>query len=231
MEKIHSYSSRGNARLNNGGLEEGRSISVPKPIVVIAIVFLITLFVSIIIQQSSFNASATENAYVWWFIITTGAIAILLTIIMLDRMAKKPFIIQDILLIRNNGILIARTSGIEEMKVDEDIFSGMLTVILNFIEDSLRFDDNEMKRFEFKDYSIAIQRGNHSLIALVYSGSPPENLESIMMNFMGRIEKIYGKRIEKYTGTVAADLAGIDIVFKTFIFDHSKGRKKQSGLK
>jgi len=215
--------------LNNGTSKEGGGISVPKPIVVIAIVFLVILFVSVIIQQVPLNASATGNAYVLWFIITTGTIAVLLTIVMLDRLTKKPFVIQDVLLIRNNGILIARTSGIEEMKVDEDIFSGMLTVILNFIEDSLRFNDNEMKRFEFKDYSIAIQRGNHSLIALVYSGSPPGNLESIMMDFIGRIEKIYGKRIEKYTGKAAADLAGIDIVLKTFIFDHSKGGKKQSG--
>jgi hypothetical protein len=214
--------------LNNGTSKEGGGISIPKPVVVIAIASLIILFVSVIIQQMPFNASTNGNSHVLWFIITTGAIAVLLTIVMLERLTKKPFVIQDILLIRNNGILIARTSGIEEMKVDEDIFSGMLTAILNFIEDSLRFNDNEMKRFEFKDYSIAIQRGDHSLIALVYSGSHPGNLESIMRDFIGRIENIYGKRIEKYTGKAAADLAGIDIILKTFIFDHSKGGRKQS---
>jgi hypothetical protein len=214
--------------LIKGSSREGGKFRIPESIIVIAIVVLIILFVSIIIQQMPSNSGVTQNAYLWWFIITTGAIAVLLAIIMLDRLAKKSFVINDILLIRNNGILIARTSGIVEIKVDEDIFSGMLTAILNFIEDSLKSNDNDMKRFEFKDYSVAVQRGIHSLIALVYSGSPPENLESIMTDLVGRIEKIYGKRIEKSVGNAATDLAGIDIVFKTFIFDHSKSEKSRS---
>jgi hypothetical protein len=177
--------------------------------------------VTIMVQHSPEERQAQE-AYLWWFILTTAAIAGLLAIILVGRLTRKPFVIQDIMLIHSNGILLARSAGADQVKVDDEIFSGMLTAVLDFVEDSFKAGDNEMKRFEFRDYSVALQRGAHSFVAVAYSGSIPKDLDKSLEELMGRIENIYGKRIENFSGDAAKDLAGIDMVFNTFKHDHSK---------
>jgi len=177
--------------------------------------------VTIMVQHSPEERQAQE-AYLWWFILTTAAIAGLLAIILVGRLTRKPFVIQDIMLIHSNGILLARSAGADQVKVDDEIFSGMLTAVLDFVEDSFKAGDNEMKRFEFRDYSVALQRGAHSFVAVAYSGSIPKDLDKNLEELMGRIENIYGKRIENFSGDAAKDLAGIDMVFNTFKHDHSK---------
>jgi len=67
---------------------------------------------------------------------------------------KKPFVIRDMMLIHNDGFLIGRHAGHSHVdgEIDQDILSGMLTAVLNFVEDSMVSNQDGLKTFGFKGF-------------------------------------------------------------------------------
>lgn len=174
-----------------------------------------------------------QEIFFLWIISMVGALGAILAFIILNRRMKGPFIIQDIMLIHNTGLLMARYAKGDTVKVDDDIFSGMLTAVLDFVDDAFNQESKGIKNFDFKDYTVTLHRGNYSYLAIAYSGAPPNDLEQKLDDLKSKIQKIYGKRIQNFSGDSATDLAGIEILFNNFYLDNSKdkGKKKSTQMK
>jgi hypothetical protein len=140
-------------------------------------------------------------------------------------MRRKPFVIRDMMLIHNDGFLISRYASPKEGEVDENILSGMLTAVLNFVEDSLDTNHDALKTFGFKDYHVLVERGKKVFSAIVYEGDLPTDIDATVERFLVTVERIYKKKLMHWSGDIETDFAGIDMLIRAFVKDHSRKGK------
>ena len=137
---------------------------------------------------------------------------------------KEPFVIQDMMLVHNDGFLIGRYLGHShvEGEIDQDVLSGMLTAVLNFVEDSMSTSHETLKTFGFRDYQVLVKRGTKSFAAVVFSGDLPDNIEKPVNEFLQTFEMVYKKKIMNWTGDIETDFAGVELLIQSFVKEHSK---------
>ena len=166
----------------------------------------------------------SENPLLWLGLLgSAGAVAVLSAYAIARR--RKPFVIHDMMLIHNDGFLIGRHAGSQAGDIDEDILSGMLTAVLNFVEDSMSTTMNELKTFGFKEYQVLVSRGEKTFVAVVYEGDVPDNIEKPLTEFIGTIERIYKKKLVNWTGDIDTDFAGVEVLIQGFVKENSKKGK------
>lgn len=138
------------------------------------------------------------------------------------RLRKRPFVIKDIMVIHNDGFLIGRAAAKTAGEIDEDVLSGMLTAVLNFVEDSMAETQDGLRSFGFEHYKALVKRGRMTYMAVVYEGDAPEGVEERLGEFLAKVEKIYRKRIENWTGDMDTDFAGIEVLLQAFVKENSR---------
>jgi len=145
---------------------------------------------------------------------------------------KKPFVIRDMMLIHNDGFLISRYASPHLGEIDEDVLSGMLTAVLNFVEDSMSSSQDQLKTFGFKEYQVLVSRGTKTFVAIVYAGDAPSDIDKPLNEFITKIEKVYKKKIAAWTGDIETDFAGASVLLESFVkeHDHGHGKKPLAGL-
>jgi len=85
--------------------------------------------------------------------------------------------VQELFLInRNNGLLIEH-AGDDELLKDNNAISAMLTVIQDFIRDSLQSPDADLLSTEIGDKVILISQGPQAFLASIIKGAPTERLK------------------------------------------------------
>lgn len=144
---------------------------------------------------------------------------------------RSPFVIHDLMLIHNDGFLIGRAAEKQAGEIDEDVMSGMLTAVLNFVEDSMSESQDGLKSFGFEHYKVLVKRGNMTYLAAVYEGDTPEKVEDRFGEFLAKFEKIYRKRIENWTGDMETDFVGVELLLQGFLKENSKKAKNGLGDK
>ena len=164
------------------------------------------------------------------FIASAGAATVLSAVLIIRR--KKPLVIRDMMLIHNDGFLISRHASPHKGEIDEDVLSGMLTAVLNFVEDSMSSSQDQLKTFGFKEYQVLVTRGSKTFIAVVYEGDVPEGFDKALNEFIAKIERIYKKKITDWTGDIETDFAGANMLLEGFVKEHdkSKGRKASGDM-
>jgi hypothetical protein len=119
----------------------------------------------------------------------------LLTIIiafLLGRQFLGKIFIDEAFLIHSTGKLIKRVPIGSESRMDEDIFSEMLTAIQSFISDSFKeVEDTPVKKVEFGDHKVMIERGENIYLAVVYSGRENRMNVQPLTDAIGDIEEMY----------------------------------------
>ncbi|MFO7991735.1 MAG: hypothetical protein R6U61_05520, partial [Thermoplasmata archaeon] len=109
--------------------------------------------------------------------------------------------IEQVFLIYGSGLLIAHESRSDENQMDEDIFSSMLSVIQDFVKDSFQEAENYgIKKLEFGDRKILVERGKNVFMAVLYSGRTSTPVESKMRDKLREIEIEYGDTLENWDG-------------------------------
>src|SRR5438034_584782 len=130
---------------------------------------------------------------------------------------EATYLVEDVFLIHSDGRLIAHHSRKFREELDEDIFSGMLTVVQDFVKDSFRARTKTgMKRLDFGDSKILIERSPHTFLAAVVVGQEPKLLPLYMLQVLKEVEDRYGNVLEKWTGLVH-QLEGIDDAIKKLV--------------
>ena len=138
-----------------------------------------------------------------------------------DRQSVKvepqgTYLVEDVFLIHSDGRLICHESRQFREEIDEDIFSGMLTVVQDFIRDSYKRSKTTLKRLQFGDSTILIERSPHTFLATVLVGSDPKLLTLYMAQVLEEVETKYGTILEKWTGLLH-QLEGIDELVKKLL--------------
>src|SRR5438094_34458 len=130
---------------------------------------------------------------------------------------EATYLVEDVFLIHSDGRLIAHYSRKFREEIDEDIFSGMLTVVQDFVKDSFKSRSRVgMKRLDFGDSKILIERSPHTFLATVVFGQEPKLLPVYMLQVLKEVEDRYGTVLEKWTGLLH-QLDGIDDVIKKLV--------------
>ncbi|HKZ99483.1 MAG TPA: DUF5915 domain-containing protein [Thermoplasmata archaeon] len=121
------------------------------------------------------------------------------------------YIVEDAFLIHEDGRLISHQSRKFREAIDEDIFSGMLTVVQDFIKDSFKRSKTSLRRLEFGDSKILIERSPHTFLAAVLVGQEPRLLPLYMIQILKEVEDGFGNALEKWTGMMHP-LEGVDAI-------------------
>ena len=128
------------------------------------------------------------------------------------------YLVEDVFLIHADGRLLSHQSRKFREAIDEDIFSGMLTVVQDFIKDSFRQRTRTgLKRLDFGDSKILIERSPHTFLATVLVGQEPRLLPLYMVQVLKEVEDRFGAILERWTGMLH-QLEGIDEVVAKLIF-------------
>ncbi len=172
-------------------------------------------------------ASKSDSLMLIAMLATAGVAAGMFVV--MTKMRRKPFVIRDMMLIHNDGFLIGRYAGHShiEGEIDEDILSGMLTAVLNFVEDSMISNQDGLKTFGFKEFQVLVKRANKFFAAIVFEGDLPDNIDGPLSDFLGTFERVYKKKIMDWTGDIDTDFAGVEVLIKSFVKEHSKRSKKK----
>ena len=128
------------------------------------------------------------------------------------------YLVEDIFLIHLDGRLIAHQSRKFREEIDEDIFSGMLTVVQDFVKDSFRQRTKVgLKRLDFGDSKILIERSPHTFLAAVLVGDEPALLPLYMIEVLKEVEEKFGPVLEKWSGMLH-EVQGVDELIRKLIF-------------
>jgi len=128
------------------------------------------------------------------------------------------YLVEDVFLIHTDGRLVSHASRKFREEIDEDIFSGMLTVVQDFVKDSFRSRTKVgLKRLDFGDSKILIERSPHTYLATVLIGEEPALLPLYMIEVLREVEGKFGETLEKWSGMLH-ELSGVDELIRKLIF-------------
>ena len=125
--------------------------------------------------------------------------------------ASEDFNISDMFLISLDGLLIRSLSFGTSVRegTDEDIMTGMLTAVSDFIRDSFRDEMGGLKTLQYGRMTIYLERGVTFYLVTVFRGEPPEDLRKRMRNALIQIWEKYKHYLKAWDGTQDG-LEGID---------------------
>lgn len=121
-----------------------------------------------------------------------------------------PFRIDQIFLIhKSSGLLIAQVSASEqEHTVDEELISGMLTAIKDFVTQAFKASNQDLNQIQYGDDTIILEEASHFYLAFVVSGPIPPNFSEKSQKLAERIHSIFHKKLRDFNGD-AAELTGV----------------------
>ena len=131
------------------------------------------------------------------------------------RMLLRRFVFEDLFLVGREGRLIMHTTRRLRADRDSDILVGMLTAIMLFVRDSFKEESEDLKRFEFGDRQVAVERGEHAYAAAIFAGQIPRGLTQHLRRFLTDVELRYGGVLVEWSGDVE-DLPGLRDMMETF---------------
>jgi hypothetical protein len=147
-----------------------------------------------------------------WSLIIALLISALLGVLARGLLAK--IWVDETFLVYRNGSLIKHTVINGKMEIDEDIFSGMLTVIQEFVRDTFgRTEDTQVERIDFGERKIIIERGEHSYLAVVYTGHETKRNIRPIRNALDEIEEKYSEALEGWSGMLH-EFSGVEDVLR-----------------
>ncbi|MFQ6060353.1 MAG: DUF5915 domain-containing protein, partial [Thermoplasmata archaeon] len=132
--------------------------------------------------------------------------------------SQGTYLVEDVFLIHRDGRLIVHETRKYREDIDEDVFSGMLSIVQDFVKDSFRSKNKVgLKRLDFGESKILMERGRYVSVASVVIGDEPVLLPLHILEVIHRIEEKYGEVLQNWTGMMS-ELAGIDEFVKELIF-------------
>jgi hypothetical protein len=113
-----------------------------------------------------------------------------------------PFTVTDVLLIHpETGLLLLHIPSENSKTSDTDLFSGMLTAIRDFSQDTLGGDGQAgLGEITYGDQSILIETARHVYLAVIINGVAPPQFRAEMRERIMEIEHSHAEELRKYQG-------------------------------
>jgi hypothetical protein len=173
--------------------------------------------ININIQEQA-STSSYDDTFIWIIILLIILINIAIAAFTIYK-NRKP-LVEDVLLIYNDGTMLAHATRRIVPDLDTDLFSGMLTAIQDFVKDSFKDEkDCGLSRLEFGKNKLCIERAKSGNIFLVfvYSGKGNDKkLTKIANEVLIEIEDKFGEVLTDWDGKMN-DIRGVkDILSHAF---------------
>lgn len=132
------------------------------------------------------------------------------------KLIPRPYALENVFLIHNDGRLIAHVTKEENTTIDKDVVSAMFTAVQEFVKDSFQQGEVGLKKLEIGDKSILIEKGRSVYIAMIYKGWPPKDVFETLTMLMRDIEERYKGRIERWNGMMKS-LKGVEQMLQAYM--------------
>ncbi|MGQ9587075.1 MAG: hypothetical protein ACUVT7_01655 [Thermoplasmata archaeon] len=139
----------------------------------------------------------------------------------LSAKIPRPFALENLFLIHNDGRLVTHVTKEENTTLDKDVVSAMFTAVQEFVRDSFQKGEVGLKKLEIGDKNVIIEKGQSAYLALIYSGWPPKEVFDVLPMLMRDIEERYRGRLERWNGTMKS-LRGVEKMLQDFMADSYK---------
>lgn len=121
--------------------------------------------------------------------------------------------IEEVFLVYRDGVLIYHLSRSLSADKDEDVLSGMLTAIQEFVRDAFVYGEHrELHQLDFGDYRIMIERGRFVYLAVVYSGKSSSIVRRRVRTVLNEIELAYRTVLDKWDGDMDKVAGARDLI-------------------
>lgn len=136
--------------------------------------------------------------------------ATLVAILLVVRRSRAD--IEEVFLVYRDGVLIYHLSRSLSQDKDEDVLSGMLTAIQEFVRDAFVYGEHrELHQLDFGEYRIMIERGQHVYLAVVYSGKGAV-VRRRVRSVLDHIETAYRGVLEDWDGDMEKVAGARDLI-------------------
>lgn len=130
----------------------------------------------------------------------------------------RPYALENIFLIHNDGRLIANVTKEENTILDKDVVSAMFTAVQEFVRDSFQKGEVGLKKLEIGDKTVVIEKGKSVYLALIYSGWPAKETFDMLPMLVRDVEERYKERVAKWNGTMKT-VRGVDKMLQEYMVD------------
>jgi outer membrane protein OmpA-like peptidoglycan-associated protein len=108
---------------------------------------------------------------------------------------------QVFLIHRESSLLLGHAARDEQSVQDADLVSGMLSVVQDFMQDSFHESSSEgLETVEHGGYTVWLQHGPLANLAAVVTGTPPNELRTLLQKTLERIHQDLGPALASYDG-------------------------------
>lgn len=108
--------------------------------------------------------------------------------------------VEDVFVIHRSGLLVAHEGRRLTPATDHDIMVSMLTAIMNFVRHSFAEGSDELRRLELGEKSVLIERGDELIVAVVFRGREPPDVDEEMRAFLWRAQRKFGTVLDRWSG-------------------------------
>ncbi|HUV23937.1 MAG TPA: PKD domain-containing protein [Methanomassiliicoccales archaeon] len=114
---------------------------------------------------------------------------------------RRRYAIDEVFIIFEDGCLISHESRRLKPGMDDDILSGMLVAIQEFVKDSFKDEEETgIRRLDFGEKKIMVEKGDNIYVAVVMHGNGGEKVQQKMQHVLDTIEKEYGEGLQNWDG-------------------------------
>ncbi len=126
--------------------------------------------------------------------------------------------IEEVFLVYRDGVLISHLSRTLLREKDEDVLSGMLTAVQEFVREAFQYGENrDLQQMDFGDYRILIERGKYVFLAIVYSGRESIAIHKKVRAVIAKIEHDFGPALESWDGDMEQVMGARDVIRDTLL--------------
>jgi hypothetical protein len=149
-------------------------------------------------------------------ILIEGTALTILTYLVLRSKGEAPAI-EEVFTIYKTGLLIQHAGNHSDDPTDNDIFCSMLTTVQEFIKDSFGTrNPSDLKKIEFGDKNLFMERGDYIFLAVVYTGDANRKMHERIKRTIRSIETLYRAVLDQWDGDLGR-LKSIDQLTKPLI--------------
>jgi OOP family OmpA-OmpF porin len=133
-------------------------------------------------------------------ILIQGAALSILSYLVLKSKGEPPKI-EEVFTVYKTGLLIKHIGNHDDDTLDNDIITGMLTAVQDFIKESFcDRDPSDLKKMEFGEKRLFLERGDYIYLAVVYTGDANRKMQEKITRIIDAIETIYRKVLYQWDG-------------------------------
>lgn len=114
---------------------------------------------------------------------------------------RNRFAVDEVFIIYRDGCLLAHETRRLKPGMDDDVLSSMLVAIQEFVKDSFKDEDStSLKRMDFGEKKILIERGDYIYLAVVLNGNGGRRLTRRLRQVLEEIESEYAEVLQNWDG-------------------------------